>query len=109
MLNSMATEQEKNREFIAKSFFGTTNNPKDDVNPFEDMPNFLDATVGTLRWGISAVARRNSKMAFAFTYHRVLQVYQTDLAMSNILDAISDDDAVISDVVDKWTLTAVFN
>ena len=105
----MLTEQEKNREFIAKSFFGTTNNPKDDVNPFGDMTNFLQASVGDLRWGISDMARRNSKIAFAFTYHRVLQVYQTDLAMSNILDAIESDEAVISEVVDKWNQTSIFH
>lgn len=92
---------EQKKRFITLKFFGTTNDPQDDVNPYDSVNEFLSNSVGTLNWGSSANARRNSKLRFAYTFHNVLSLYRVFVRPDAVMETISDDAIILNDAIDK--------
>lgn len=103
----MATNEQK-FNFLKRVYFGTTNNPNDDVNPYSDLAEFGHATVGTLRWGIETQAIQRSKIRFAHNYYNVLNHYNVTLSIEDIFSALIDDQ-INDDVVSNWVEQANFN
>lgn len=101
------TPQEKKR-FISLKYFGTADNPHDDVNPYNDLNEFLRNPVGSLNWGISPMTRRNSKMHFAFNFHQVLGIYKIDLSYTDVMDIINDEHKTNDNAVDAFIEYATF-
>jgi hypothetical protein len=103
----MPTNEQK-FNFIKRVYFGTTNNPDDDVNPYSDLSEFGRATVGTLRWGVTSEARQRSKIRFAHNFYNVLDHYNVRISVDNIYAALIDDKPN-DDVVNTWVGQANFN
>lgn len=103
----MPTNEQK-FNFIKRVYFGTTNNPDDDVNPYSDLSEFGDATVGTLHWGVNSEARQRSKIRFAHNFYNVLNYYNVRLSIENIYAELVDD-SINDDVVSEWVRQANFN
>ena len=82
---------EEKRKFISLKYFGTADNPTDDVNPFDSVTEFLMALVGDLDWGIASDVRRRSKIRFSFNFHRVLAIYRVELFPEEIMETVDDD------------------
>jgi hypothetical protein len=101
------TTAEKKR-FISLKYFGTTDNPEDDVNPNDSLNEFLGETVGSLGWGSSSTVRRNSKMRFAFNFHQVLSIYRIDLAPGDIMTSMENEDQTNEDAVNEFISNATF-
>jgi hypothetical protein len=101
------SKKEKAR-WLSLKYFGTTDNPQDDVNPYDAVPAFLDSTVGSLRWGIGSDVRQRSKIRFSDTFRRVLELYKVELELADILTAIQDEKKTNRKVVDAWADAAKF-
>lgn len=100
------TEEQKIR-FLKKVYFGVTNNPKDDVNPFDNLEEFGLANVGLLRWGKNDSVRKRSKLRFAHNYHLVLKHYQVHLPIDEIYFQL-EDSSTNDGVVKIWKDLAKF-
>jgi len=101
------TKEEKIK-FLTLKYFGTTDNPQDDVNPYDSVDVFLDSTVGSLRWGVDATVRQHSKIRFADTFKKVLSLYRVDLDLEAIITSIQDDNKTNRSVIEKWTEIVIF-
>lgn len=99
---------EKKFKFLKSVYYGVTNNPKDDVNPFTNVDEFGHAPVGVLRWGEGTQTRQHSKIRFSHNYYKVLKHYKVILPIENIFGAL-DDDMPNDDVVMIWVTQATFN
>jgi len=85
------TPAEKKR-FISLKYFGTTDNPEDDVNPYDSLRVFLANAVGSLNWGNDPLVRRNSKMRFAFNFHQVLSIYRAYISPTDVMTVLDNED-----------------
>jgi hypothetical protein len=105
----MATD--KQIKFLKRVYFGVSNNPKDDVNPFNDneLEDFGRAKVGDLRWGISSEAKQRSKIRFAYNYHKVLSLYGVALGVDDIYMSLTNQDSINNVIIESWANNAVFN
>lgn len=103
----MPTEQQKVR-FLKSVYFGVSDNPVDDVNPFQNIEEFSVALVGEMRWGVDSGVRERSKLRFAFNYNAVLKQFQIELPIEDIFSNLRDD-LSNGDVVNIWVQLANFN
>jgi len=101
------TPQEKKR-FISLKYFGTTDNPVDDVNPYDSLPEFLANSVGSLNWGESFTVRRNSKMRFAFNFHQVLSIFRVAISPTDIMTILDNEDLLNENAVNEFINGASF-
>ena len=99
--------KEQKFNFLRRVYFGVTNNPDDDVNPYIDLNEFGDANVGSLRWGFDAHARQRSKVRFSNNYYSVLRHYRIILKVEDIYSEL-DDDNENNNAVNIWVEKAVF-
>ena len=93
--------------FLKRVYFGVTNNPDDDVNPFIDLNEFGNANVGSLRWGFDSQARQRSKVRFSGNYYAVLRHYRIILPVEDIFSEL-DDDNINDNAVEEWVKKALF-
>jgi len=106
--NKTIAMKEKKFRFLKITYFGASDNPNDDVNPYDDLDTFGKATVGSLGWGIDDGVRKRSKLRFAHNYYHVLRHYGVLLTIEDILENLVDD-LSNDEVVEKWLEAAVFN
>ena|SRR5258707_8229833 len=103
-----ATKPEK-KKFLVRKYFGFTDDPADDVNPYDNLPEFLEAKVGDLRWGVDQEVRKRSKMRLADKLNRALSdIYHIDLSYGDILKEVMKDDQTNEAAVDAWVEKSVF-
>jgi hypothetical protein len=100
--------EKKKKKFITLTFFGTTNNYQNDVNPYDSIAEFMANSVGSLKWGTSAEAKRKSKIDFAYNFHRILDIYNVCVASPTVADIIRDDATMLNDVIDRIVEQAAF-
>lgn len=99
----MASEEQKFR-FLKRVYYGVSDNPIDDVNPFQTSQDFGTAAVGDMNWGIDSDARERSKLRFAFNFHKVLASLSVFLPIEDIFSELKDEqtnDQVVTIWVDK--------
>lgn len=101
------TKEEKIR-WLTLKYFGTTDNPQDDVNPYDSVNVFLDSTIGSLRWGVDSKVRQHSKIRFADTFRNVLSLYKVDIDLAAIITSIQDDNKTNRSVIEEWVKIAIF-
>lgn len=94
--------------FLSKAYFGISDNPLDDVNPYHDLDTFLSSTVGSLRWGGSRPVRKRSKERFSHTLHRVLAQMGVELGQWDALEELENDSKGNAEVVTAWAARARF-
>jgi hypothetical protein len=99
---------ERKIRFLSRAYFGVSDNPYDDVNPFMDLESFLQATVGELRWGESLEVRQRSKIRFASNFSEVLDSFNITISVEDTWTVIQDDEKSNIDVVEKWVELANF-
>jgi hypothetical protein len=95
------TAQEKKR-FMSLKYFGTTDNPEDDVNPHDSVADFLTDSVGNLNWGNTATERKNSKKRFSFNFNQVLAMYSVILTYNGIVTIVEEDEQSNEDAVNRF-------
>jgi hypothetical protein len=100
------TSAQKNR-FLRKVYFAVSDNPNDDVNPYDSLEEFGNATVGSMRWGQSDEVRKRSKLRFSYNYHKVLEHYKVLLSIENVFSELNDE-KVNNDAIKVWASKADF-
>lgn len=101
------TEADKKR-FLLRVYFGVSNNPNDDFNPYEDLAPFTNAPISSMRWGADASVRNRSKIRFSVSYSKVLYHYNVLLKPEDIFHGLSDESKLNYQAVDIWYTNAIF-
>ena len=97
----MATySKSEKRRWLRKVYFGATDNPDDDVNPFTDIDVFYQKKVGDLDWGISGGAIKRSKKRFSENTRRLLQLFDVRLSNDVIFESVKSQKTLNTDVVE---------
>lgn len=104
----MPISDEKKIKFLSRVYFGVSDNPYDDVNPYMHLDVFLNATVGELRWGETLEVRQRSKIRFASNFAKVLDSFYISISVEDAWTAIQDDEKNNTDVVKEWVESANF-
>ena len=99
---------EKRVRWLSKVYFGVLDSPVHDVNPFEDIPPFLDATVGQLAWKIGSETVKESKSVFCKHLMRVLALYDFHIPEEEIMLCINNDGMKNRDVVSHFASVGKF-
>ena len=99
---------EKRVRWLSKVYFGVLDSPAHDVNPFEDIPPFLDATVGQLAWKIGSESIQESKSTFCKHLSRVLALYDIYIPEEEIMVCINNDKMQNRDVVSHFASIGKF-
>ncbi|MEJ7830086.1 MAG: hypothetical protein WKF91_17890 [Segetibacter sp.] len=94
--------------FLMKVYFGVSNNPKDDVNPYDSFSAFIQSPVGEMRWGVTLDTRKRSKLRFAYNYSESLKYYKVYLPVEDIFIGL-EDEKTNEAVVGEWAESALFN
>jgi hypothetical protein len=97
--------------FLLRVYFGVSNNPRDDVNPYDDLNEFRTATVGDLQWGPEDEidVRLKSKVRFAYNYNKALeQVYRIQLAAEDVFAVLLEESQTNEEAATLWAKKAVF-
>jgi hypothetical protein len=102
----MPTPVQKFR-FLKRVYFGTSDNPVDDVNPFSDLQTFGSATIGEMSWGIDSEVRKRSKIRFSQNYFNVLRQFGIRLEIEEIFLRLVDEKSNDT-VVMEWAEIAEF-
>ncbi len=100
---------EKKYKFLLRVYFGVSDNPNDDVNPYDNLNAFESSTVGELFWGENGDARGRSKIRFSYNYVKVLEQFGVFMNIEDVHSAIENDETSNSDVVNIWLETADFS
>lgn len=100
--------KEKKFAFLKKVYFGVSDNPDDDVNPYSDLESFGNAPVGSMRWGQNPDVIKRSKLRFSHNYSQVLKNFKVSLSVDDIFNEL-EDERTNDQVVTKWIDHAVFN
>ena len=104
----MAISDEKKFRFLSRVYFGVSDNPKDDVNPFNNVDDFMKATVGDLRWGQSLDVRQRSKIRFVSNFSKVLDSFYITLKVEDAWASMQDDQKTNHELVTEWVNIAKF-
>ena len=99
---------EKKVRWLSKVYFGVLDSPVHDVNPFEEIPPFLDATVGQLSWKIGSETVKESKITFCKHLIRVLSLYEFHIPEEEIMSCINNDGMKNRDVVAHFASAGKF-
>ncbi|KQM79054.1 hypothetical protein ASE74_00275 [Pedobacter sp. Leaf216] len=99
---------EKKRRFIKRTYFGVSDNPLDDVNPFDAWDEFLAAKVKDMNWGINPDAIKRSKIRFAYNFNKILDHYSVLLGLDDILVDLDNDAQTNESMINTWADKAIF-
>lgn len=104
----MKISKERKVQFLSKVYFGVSDNPKDDVNQFDNLEEFLSASIGELRWGSNLETRQRSKIRFSRNFSIVLASFSVNLSFEDIWISMNEDNKINTDVVNEWAELADF-
>jgi hypothetical protein len=107
MSNEPFSEEKKFR-WIAKVYFGVLDSPKHDVNPFDDIPPFLEAKVKQLEWGKDPQERASSKQTFCRYFMRLIELYDFYVPEEEIMKCINNEEMKNKDVVSHFSAVGTF-
>lgn len=107
-MNDEILSPEKRIRWLTKVYFGVLDSPVHDVNPFEDIPPFLDATVGQLAWAIGSEPITESKLTFCKHFMRVLDLYDFHLSAEEIMSCLNNDSMQNRDVIAHFASVGKF-
>ena len=77
--------------WISKIFFSVSDSPDADVNPFEDVPTFVEAKVGDLTWGKDAQARQQAKDKFVKSVGIIFNLYDFVIPAEEISKGLQNE------------------
>ncbi|MCB2196967.1 MAG: hypothetical protein KQH79_13985 [Bacteroidetes bacterium] len=91
-------------KWLARFYFGSCNNPKRDIDPYNNLQDFLVAPVNSLRWGDTAESIKRSKFIFADIFSKSVAHYGVGLAPYDIYDSLlaASESLTNQDIVDYW-------
>lgn len=99
---------EKRVRWLTKVYFGVLDSPVHDVNPFEEIHPFLDATVGQLAWKIGSETIEESKATFCNHLMRVLALYDFYIPQEEIMSCINNNNMQNRDVIAHFASVGKF-
>ncbi|WP_299248223.1 hypothetical protein [uncultured Cytophaga sp.] len=108
-MDNATLSPEKRIRWLAKVYFGVLDSPIHDVNPFEDIQPFLEATVSKMEWRIGGQSIEESKSIFCKHFMRVLDLYDFNLSEEEIMKCINNPNMINRDVVAHFASVGKFN
>jgi hypothetical protein len=98
--------KETKMRWLSRMFFSVSDSPNHDVNPYDDVVTFMEATVGSLNWGLE---KEGSKERFCTKFEMILDLYDIKLSRENILKGLAKENLANKEVVSNWADLAVFS
>ena len=80
-------------------YFSVSDSPNHDVNPFEEISAFLNATVGDLTWGSDAATRKASKARFCDKFLAITDLYDFEIPRHEVLNGLEKESTTNKDLV----------
>jgi hypothetical protein len=108
-MDNATLSPEKRVRWLTKVYFGVLDSPIHDVNPFEDIQPFLDATVSQLEWKAGGQSIEESKKVFCKHFLRVLDLYDFNLSEEEIMNCINNGGMKNRDVVAHFASVGKFD
>jgi hypothetical protein len=105
-MGNLGLTKEQKIKWMTRMYFGVSDTPNHDVNPFESRAEFLEGKVGDLNWGID---KNSSKKSFASRFIQLMELYQIHLDEKQILSVLDDENQFNKDVVAIWAEIAIFS
>jgi hypothetical protein len=107
-MNDETLSPEKRIRWLTKVYYGVLDSPTHDVNPFEEIPPFLDATVSQLEWNKGASSIAESKKIFCKHFMRVLELYNFYIPEEEIMICLNNDNMQNRDVIAQFASIGKF-
>jgi len=107
-MNNETLSPEKRIRWLTKIFYGVLDSPTHDVNPFEEIPPFLDAKISQLDWANNSESISESKSTFCRHFMRVLDLYDFYIPEEEIMNCINNDNMINRDVVSHFASVGKF-
>ena len=82
--------------WISRMYFSVSDSPAHDVNPFEEMGPFLEATVKQMDWGKDPA---KAKELFVTFFAKVLDLYDFIIPKEEIVKCLANDSMKNKDLV----------
>jgi len=97
-------------KWLSRFYFGSCNNPKRDIDPYNNLDDFLAAPVNSLRWGDTVESIKRSKFIFADIFARSVAHYGVKLSPYDIYDTLLEysDSLTNQEIVDIWYTKATW-
>lgn len=108
-MNDETFSPEKRIRWLTKVYYGVLDSPTHDVNPFEEIPPFLDAKVSQLDWASNNESVSESKNIFCKHFMRVLDLYDFHISEEEIMKCINNDNMVNRDVIAHFASVGKFS
>lgn len=100
---------ERRVRWLTKVYFGVLDSPVHDVNPFDDIPPFLDATVSKLDWKATGQSIEESKSTFCKHFMRILDLYNFHIPEEEIMSCINNGNMQNRDVIAHFASVGKFS
>lgn len=100
---------EKKFKWISSMYFGVADSPSHDVNPFEEMKPFLEATVKQMDWGKDSNSRNSAKERFCDYFLRILNMYDFSIARDEIMKCLRNESMKNKDIVKHLSSVMAFS
>ena len=107
-MNDEKLSPDKRVRWLTKVYYGVLDSPTHDVNPFEEIPPFLEAKVSQLDWSSNNESVAESKSTFCKHFMRVLDLYDFHLSEEEIMKCLNNDNMVNRDVVAHFASVGKF-
>jgi hypothetical protein len=85
--------------WLSRMFYGVSHAFDFDINPHNDLSQFLDAKLNTLRWGEN---KQEAKERFSRKYHLLLDLYSIKLPLKYILAELNEENQLIKAIAERW-------
>lgn len=107
-MNNEKFSPEKKIRWISKVYFGVLDSPTHDVNPFEELAPFLDATVKQLDWGKTPAEITESKKIFCKHFMHMLDLYDFHVPEEEIMSCLNNNNMQNRDVIAHFASVGKF-
>src|SRR5690349_21750416 len=89
--------------WISRIYFSVSDSYNHDVNPYDEVQDFLNAKVNSMNWGSN---KKESKDRFAEKFLKILDLYDIILPKAEVLSALEKEDNLNKDIIKKWASIA---
>lgn len=97
--------KEKKERWLSRMYFSISDAPDNDVNPFENIPDFLKARVSDMQWGKD---KTKSRERFCKKFSIILDLYDIVLSREDIMKGFEKENRSNLELVAEWASKANF-
>jgi len=91
--------KEVKKMWLSRMFYGASHSFDFNINPYEEISEFLNSKVSALKWGENS---KKAKELFSKKYHFLLDLYGIKLPIQYIMAELNEDNQLNDLVVEHW-------